>query len=412
MSRPSIILHATPPLRPLPASDAESLYYAALLQLAAPDSWALTRGDWGDNGGKLPFITHLAHPVPPAHLSSLPSFSDPDEELEDGEKLDAACWKAYIEGNAVDIVNHTYYSLPPNYPSTVAKSQFTGLPFPMNQYIPQRIRSIIKSRLEFVGLWGLGGLNVGDAEDEDRKRQEEQFIVGPGGTTTPRAWTGWRSGQEMDKRRRKWGEHQLEQKIKAIFDPLARRLGKKAYFFGEQPTTVDLAFFAQLAFVLAPTLPNPLLPNVLRSLYPSLVAHHDRLLERLFPSWSTVPMVMSQTPARITWGETFASWLPGPSRSRNQPSSSSSTDSKDNSKGQNGCPSKPKTDKQKAFERGRWLWFAGAAVSMVAYLFVSGVIALEFGDEEEDEDWVAYEEEGEGEGEETTVLEYEDEEQR
>lgn len=57
--------------------------------------------------------------------------------------------------------NHTYYSLPPNYPSTVAKSQFTGLPFPMNQYIPQRIRSIIKSRLEFVGLWGLGGLNVG-----------------------------------------------------------------------------------------------------------------------------------------------------------------------------------------------------------------------------------------------------------
>lgn len=54
--------------------------------------------------GKLPFITHLAHPVPPAHLSSLPSFSDPDEELEDGEKLDAACWKAYIEGNAVDIV--------------------------------------------------------------------------------------------------------------------------------------------------------------------------------------------------------------------------------------------------------------------------------------------------------------------
>lgn len=144
--------------------------------------------------GKLPFITHLAHPVPPAHLSSLPSFSDPDEELEDGEKLDAACWKAYIEGNVVDIVvrhsitctsrfafvaesrkcsptassfrftyrqNHTYYSLPPNYPSTVAKSQFAGLPFPMNQYIPQRIRSIVKSRLEFVGLWGLGGLNVG-----------------------------------------------------------------------------------------------------------------------------------------------------------------------------------------------------------------------------------------------------------
>lgn len=54
--------------------------------------------------GKLPFITHLAHPVPPAHLSSLPSFTDPDEVLEDGEKLDSACWKAYIEGTVVDIV--------------------------------------------------------------------------------------------------------------------------------------------------------------------------------------------------------------------------------------------------------------------------------------------------------------------
>ncbi|ADV23740.1 Hypothetical Protein CGB_H0470W [Cryptococcus gattii WM276] len=416
MSRPSIILHATPPLHPLPASDAESLYYAALLQLAAPDGWAFTRGDWGDNGGKLPFITHLAHPVPPAHLSSLPSFTDPDEVLEDGEKLDSACWKAYIEGTVVDIVSHTYYSLPPNYPSTIAKSQFTGLSFPMNQYIPQRIRSIVKSRLEFVGLWGLGGLNIGesDAEDEDRKRQEEQFVVGPGGTTTPRAWTGWRSGQETEKRRRKWGEQQLEQKIRAIFDPLARRLGEKTYFFGQRPTTLDLALFAQLALVLAPTLPNPLLSNILRSSYPSLVAHHDRVLKRLFSSWSTVPMVVNQTPMRTTWVETFASWLPGPSKSRTQPPSSSSTNSKADGKAQDDPSSKLKTDKQKAFERGRWLWFAGAAVSMVTYLLVSGVVAFEFGDEGEDEEWVAYEEDGEeeeDEEEEKTILEYTEEEE-
>lgn len=160
--------------------------------------------------GKLPFITHLAHPVPPAHLSSLPSFTDPDEALEDEEKLDSACWKAYIEGTVVDIVvslcmsrfafvvrsikqirdpfiahplhlssaqtyrqNHTYYSLPPNYPSTIAKSQFTGLSFPMNQYIPQRIRSIVKSRLDFVGLWGLGGLNIGEFRATCKKKRYE-----------------------------------------------------------------------------------------------------------------------------------------------------------------------------------------------------------------------------------------------
>lgn len=62
---------------------------------------------------------------------------------------------------------------------------------------------------EWARLIGCSLSFLGDAEDEDRKRQEEQFIVGPGGTTTPRAWTGWRSGQETDKRRRKWGEHQV-----------------------------------------------------------------------------------------------------------------------------------------------------------------------------------------------------------
>ncbi|OXH00499.1 hypothetical protein C370_07303 [Cryptococcus neoformans A1-35-8] len=180
MPAPPIILHATPPLAPLPASDAESLYYIALFQLAAPGQYGAETGDWGQNGG-----------------------------------------------------NHTYYSLPPNYPQTIAKAQLATLSFPQTQYIPQRIRSVIKSRLTFVGLWGLGGLNDGDAVEEDQRILEEKFITGPGGTVAPRAWTGWRSGQEAEKRRRKWGEQQLDTRIKAAFDPLARRLEGKNYFFGD-----------------------------------------------------------------------------------------------------------------------------------------------------------------------------------
>lgn len=50
---------------------------------------------------------------------------------------------------------------------------------------------------------------------------------------------------------------------------------------------------------------------------------------------------------------------------------------------------------------------------MVTYLFVSGVVAFEFGDEGEDEEWVAYEEDGEEEEEEEekTILEYTEEEE-
>lgn len=44
-------LHTTPPVGSLPASDPESIYLAAVFQLAAPGRFALQTGDWGDNGG-------------------------------------------------------------------------------------------------------------------------------------------------------------------------------------------------------------------------------------------------------------------------------------------------------------------------------------------------------------------------
>jgi hypothetical protein len=46
------ILHTTPPVGSLPASDPESIYLAALLHLGAPGRFALQTADWGDNGGK------------------------------------------------------------------------------------------------------------------------------------------------------------------------------------------------------------------------------------------------------------------------------------------------------------------------------------------------------------------------
>ncbi|ODO05059.1 hypothetical protein I350_05672 [Cryptococcus amylolentus CBS 6273] len=380
MPAPPIILHATPPLAPLPASDAESLYYIALFQLAAPGQYGAETGDWGQNGGKLPYVTHLGHKVPSAYLPNLPGFQDPDAHLSAEEKADALSWKSYLDANIVDLVNHTYYSLPPNYPQTIAKAQLATLSFPQTQYIPQRIRSVIKSRLTFVGLWGLGGLNDGDAVEEDQRILEEKFITGPGGTVAPRAWTGWRSGQEAEKRRRKWGEQQLDTRIQSAFDPLARRLEGKNYFFGDIPTTPDLHLFSLLTFLLTPSLPNPLLPTLLRTTYPSLVTHHDRLLTHLSLDWASFPLLRPRIVKAASWGETLSSFIPGPS-------ASASTPKKTEKEGK-----KEKTSKEKSFERGRWLWFAGAAVSMVSYLFWSGIVAYGEFDDEEGE-WIEVEEE-------------------
>lgn len=38
-----------------------------------------------------------------------------------------------------------------------------GLTFPTSQYIPQRLRGVIKSRLDHVGLWGMGGISQGES---------------------------------------------------------------------------------------------------------------------------------------------------------------------------------------------------------------------------------------------------------
>ena len=122
---PPLILHATPPLPPLPVSDAESIYYAALLTLTCPNRWALTTAKWSENNGicslfllfinidsiltiastgKIPYITHLGHLLHPKHFVSIPIFEDPDERLSRQERADSLIWTVYIEQQVTDLI--------------------------------------------------------------------------------------------------------------------------------------------------------------------------------------------------------------------------------------------------------------------------------------------------------------------
>lgn len=98
------VVHTTPPFARLPASDVESIYLSAVFQLAAPGRFALQTADWGDNGGSLPYVTHLDHRIRRHHLASIPAYQDPDEDLEAGQKAEVLSWTAYIEQNLTDIV--------------------------------------------------------------------------------------------------------------------------------------------------------------------------------------------------------------------------------------------------------------------------------------------------------------------
>ena len=137
------------------------------------------------------------------------------------------------------------------------------------------------------------------------------------------------------------------------------------------PSSPDLQLFANLSLLLDVNLPNALLPNLLKESFPNLVAHHDKLSQRLFGAdgWSSIKSTLEVSSTQsTTWRETLSGLNPFDSGS-STPKSKKEQDPRD-----------------AAFVRGRWMWYLGAAAAMVTYVFASGLISIEIGGDEEDEE--------------------------
>lgn len=69
------------------------------------------------------------------------------------------------------------------------------------------------SQISFLSLCNDSGkttvLMIADLAEEDRKRLEEVYVQGPGGTIAPRAWSGWRAGREFEERKKQRGEEEV-----------------------------------------------------------------------------------------------------------------------------------------------------------------------------------------------------------
>lgn len=241
------------------------------------------------------------------------------------------------------------------------------------------------------------------------------YVQAPGGTVAPRAWSGWRAGSQFEERRKKLGEQEVGSRRRVAKDSRygadlscsdaqrtclrywtadwAQSLTSSATsgsinddWVGRadaRPSSADLRLFANLSLILDPALPNSLLPAFIQSTYPALVAHYDRLKWSLFgpDSWSIVPVVPPKTASSI-WADlpSFSplSWL--------GLSSNTGSDSAGGAQGEKSAAPKRETAAEKAFKRGRWMWYAGALGAMVVYVFGSGLVKIEFGAEDEDDE--------------------------
>ncbi|KAL1411381.1 hypothetical protein Q8F55_002337 [Vanrija albida] len=393
MSRSNVVVYTTPPLAPLPASDSESIYLLSTIHAGGVDA-AVQTADWAANGKA--YVAQNGAAIPTDNFSALSGWNDSDADLSAAQKAEADVWKAYIDGQVTDLVNHSLYSLPPNYP-VIGAAQLAACPFPMNLYVPQRLKGIVKARLEAVGLWGVGGLHYGEAAEEDQKRLEESFVIGPGGTKTDRAWSGWRAGREAAERKRKFGEETILQRARGAFDPLVRKLGQNKFFFGSMPTSLDIALFSQLTLVLSTNLPNSLLANLLRETYPVLAAHHDAMRATIFPGgWGAVRRLAPPSPPSFV--ESLKLSLPawaGGSAGGSVPDASGLDADELEVKAK---------EKERQFAWGRYAWFAAAGVAFVTYALSSGLLSIDLSgddleyDEDDDEDYIhvpGFDEDGE-----------------
>lgn len=118
-----------------------------------------------------------------------------------------------------------------------------------------------------------------------------------------------------------------------------------------------MQLYAHLAVILTP-LPNPLLADLVQTTYPVLVQLHDRMKASL-PD----PPRIDPPPRTDTWWDTLTF-------------QSSAAKPK----------TKPKTSSEKKFERGRWAWFAAAGLGMVTYLFASGIVEIDWGGQDVDDE--------------------------
>lgn len=165
---------------------------------------------------------------------------------------------------------------------------------------------------------------------------------------------------------------------------------------------MDIALFAQLALVLDTSLPAPLLCDLLLDEYPTLVSHHERMLEAFPDGWKGVQRLPAP-PAPTLWS-TLSGALPWSSASSSSASVPASTDGESKSKDER----RKEAAQLRKFRYARWAWFAGAGLALVTYVLASGLVDISFDDvneededdEEEEDEWVVEEEvDGEGEGE-------------
>lgn len=379
----------------------------------------------------------------------------------------------YAIANVHPLVHQVLFGSDLYYAHT-ARAYQAGLSLLSRQAISVRIRRSLREVYASRGRWldpasGLGPiLREANGEDEIRREETKQrddlarrggiVLNGGGGSTAAAGGSNPTRGagslgigasrrirEETERAGRAFGQLRILSFAEEVFSTLSEALGTATFFSGtEKPAPVDVRLFSLLAPLLLPVETFPALAassltKLLRSSYPTLVQHAQRVQNHLWPvelhqsehegttvasehrdyekaavqQQDALPGTLVPIVATPGWpqllGESAAPAKPSTTRLlsslRSAPSDAwtflSRTWSRQTSGGarasvqaegsaskrSGGTPAMSETQRREArrLQIGRWVWIASAAIGIVGTAFASGLLAIEMVDDDDDD---------------------------
>lgn len=334
----------------LPTIEPTSLYVLALLQLAQKQATVLTP----------PTLIHT-EAVPAlytfdGHVGEVLATTPTDIRSYLHTGLDASAYAVHaaLDDMLSDLVLHTLFSLPLNFQKVTcqALSQRTTIP----SSLPRRMRAAVRARLEspHIRLWGMGG-----SWDREERREAQRWQTSAGLTEARDPLTslprqGFHSSLTSDMRE-EWERSRLATRARRVLSAVAKHASTHT------ATPVDARLYSLLAPLLYVEWPVDTLPALIRHEFPGLVEHTHRMHRLL---WHDAPWAWERRPFHVMPAST--PWW----RTSKTPRSDATL---------------PPT-----LRYGRLLWSALAILVPIPWLLLTGMIAIETVEDEdepeEDED--------------------------
>ncbi|KAG9102660.1 hypothetical protein FRC06_001493 [Ceratobasidium sp. 370] len=219
------------------------------------------------------------------------------------------------------------------------------MPLPQRLFVPSRLRKLHQPRLEAIGMW--------DAHFIEEPEALKPVVKTPERPKAPPAQFY----------KHAFARERLLEQARTTFGLLRNLLGDDEFIYGESPTSLDIIIASYILPLLYIPFPNSLLSTELRSSFPELSSHADRVLEysRKAPS---APILPAPT-VRSSLATVMSSWR----RDMN-------VFAQEKGKG-------PAADKEASLRYGKWIFGLLAGVGSVVYLIATGIVSVNFAETDE-----------------------------